>query len=232
MIFINPAHGGYDLGGGSNLFFKEKDLTLKISKYQAERLKELGVDACLVRTDDYFISLNDRITFINNKASENDLLISNHLNYGADQGTEIIYSIKTKNDLPNLLSANLKKVGQTVRNVYQKFDRTGLDFYDILKYPLCKNKLIIHYGFSDNDDDLETLIYHWMDLAEAIILGIAEYLKIPYSAPTRIIYVVKTTESVYDVAERYKMSPERIKKDNNLITDILYPGTELMINTK
>lgn len=230
MIFINPAHGGYDNGGGSNIFFKEKDLVLKISKYQLERFNELGIDAVLIRNDDYFLSTNDRITIINNQAKENDLLISNHLNYGEDTGVEIIYSIKTKAVLPNIISQKIKEKNQCIRNAYQKFDRTGLDFYDILKYSSCKDKLLIYYGFSDNNQDVDNLIYHWMDLAEIIVESCANYLKVPYSGPTKTIYIAKKIESIHDVAEEFKTSPEKIKKDNNLSTDIVYPNTEIIIN--
>ena len=33
-VIIDPGHGGYDPGGGSNQYFKEKDINLLISKYQ------------------------------------------------------------------------------------------------------------------------------------------------------------------------------------------------------
>ena len=32
-LIIDAGHGGFDPGGGSNIYFKEKDLTLKISNY-------------------------------------------------------------------------------------------------------------------------------------------------------------------------------------------------------
>ena len=41
VIYIDPGHGGFDPGGGSNEFFKEKDINLLISKYQNARFKEI-----------------------------------------------------------------------------------------------------------------------------------------------------------------------------------------------
>ena len=32
-IIIDPGHGGFDPGGGSNQYFKEKDINLLISNY-------------------------------------------------------------------------------------------------------------------------------------------------------------------------------------------------------
>ena len=43
MVIIDAGHGGSDPGGGSNQYWKEKDLNLKISLYEYERLKQLGI---------------------------------------------------------------------------------------------------------------------------------------------------------------------------------------------
>ena len=61
QIIIDPGHGGFDPGGGSNNFFKEKDLNLLISKYQNSRFKELGINSNLVRDTDETLtnSVND-----------------------------------------------------------------------------------------------------------------------------------------------------------------------------
>lgn len=229
MIFINPSHGGYDIGGGSCVFFKEKDLVLKISKYQKNRFDELGIDNMLIRNDDYFLSLNDRLTLINNSLTNNDLLISNHLNYGGDQGIEIVYSLKTSYPLINHICDSLKYDHFIIRNVYQKLDRTGNDFYDLLKYPLCKEKFLIYYGFVDNELDLNNLLYEWPNMAESTVKGICEYLNIPYSLPSKKIYIAKKIESLDDIALNYKISKEIVKKENHLNTDIIYPNFELSL---
>ena len=41
MIIIDAGHGGWDPGGGSNEYFKEKEMTKKISDYQKRRFDEL-----------------------------------------------------------------------------------------------------------------------------------------------------------------------------------------------
>lgn len=232
MIFINPSHGGYDIGGASNALFKEKDLVLKISKYQKMRFDELGVKNFLIRDDDYFLSINDRLTIINNSISDDDIFISNHLNYGLDQGIEIIYSIKASNSLVNNICEALRKDNFIIRNVYKKLDRTGNDFYDILKYPLCKNKFLIYYGFSDNDFDLDNIIYNWPKLSEAVVKSVVEFLNVPYTSPNKIIYIAKEIESLDDIVSKFKVSKEIIKKENHLQTDVIYPNTELYINVK
>ena len=80
MIIIDTGHGGFDPGGGSNIYFKEKDLTNKISQYQKKRFDELGIPSILVRTNDETLNPSDRINRIFNLGSkETDILISNHI---------------------------------------------------------------------------------------------------------------------------------------------------------
>ena len=52
MIILDAGHGGFDPGGGSNIYFKEKDLTKKITDYQFNRLNQLGLPVQLVRKGD------------------------------------------------------------------------------------------------------------------------------------------------------------------------------------
>ena len=65
MIILDAGHGGFDPGGGSNIYFKEKDLTKKITDYQFKRLKELGLPVSLVRMNDETLNPSDRISKIN-----------------------------------------------------------------------------------------------------------------------------------------------------------------------
>ncbi len=82
-IVIDPGHGGNDPGAiGNNL--KEKDYTLKISKYMADRFKELGIPVVLTRENDISLSPEERVNKVLN-AFGNDsdvIVISNHLNAG------------------------------------------------------------------------------------------------------------------------------------------------------
>ena len=87
QIIIDPGHGGFDPGGGTNEFFKEKDINLLISKYQNARFKELGINSILVRDSDETLTPKNRIDRINSfNPSSSDILISNHVNSGKDIG--------------------------------------------------------------------------------------------------------------------------------------------------
>lgn len=229
-IIIDPGHGGFDPGGGSNQYFKEKDINLLISNYQNARFKELGIDSQLVRTFDETLTPKNRIDRINTfSPSSSDILISNHINVGGDSGGEVIYSVRGNKDLPNLIANNLTSTGLKIRNVYQRKNRLGKDFYFVQRDTIPNNALIIEYGFADNELDSNRIRFNWPELAEAVVKGIAEYLNIPYSRPNIITYIVKKDDSLYTIAKRFNTTVDKIKKDNNLTSNEIYPENILYI---
>ena len=88
IVIIDPGHGGFDPGGGSNKYWKEKDLNLKISKYIYNRLRELGIRTALTRYDDTTLTPNERINVVKTLAmgEPTGILISNHINSGGGKG--------------------------------------------------------------------------------------------------------------------------------------------------
>lgn len=231
MVIIDAGHGGFDPGGGSNIYFKEKDLTLKISNYMKNRFDELGIPSFLVREGDITLDPSSRINKIASLgASSNDILISNHINSGGSKGGEVIYSIRGNNTLPSMIGTELNKAGVPIRNVYTRRGRTGLDYYFILRQTTPNNAMIVEYGFADDDSDTYRLIYNWPTLAEATVKAVSDYLGINYSSPNTITYIVKPNDSLYKIAEKYGTTITKIKNFNNLTSDTIYPGAILKIN--
>lgn len=230
MVIIDAGHGGYDPGGGSNEFFKEKDINLKISKYEAKRLNDLGIKTVLVRNNDVTLTPAQRINEIAKlKAGVDDILISNHINTGNDVGGEVIYSIRGNKELPSLIAKYLNQEGLPIRNVYQKRGKTGKDFYFLLRETDPKNALIIEYGFADNEADTKRILYNWPDLAEAVVKAIAEYLDVPYKKPTYVLYIVKPGDTLGKIAQKYNTTIDEIKKNNGLTSNEISPQMELKI---
>ena len=62
----------------------EKDLTLKIAKYIADRLRELGSDVTLTRDSDETLDPSERVKRVLNAYgnSKDVLMVSNHINAG------------------------------------------------------------------------------------------------------------------------------------------------------
>ena len=230
MVIIDAGHGGFDPGGGSNIYFKEKDITNKISKYMKNRFDELGIPSVLVRTGDETLNPSERISkIVSLGAKDNDILISNHVNSGGSKGAEVIYSLRGNNTLPNLIGNNLKQTGIPIRNIYTRRGKTGKDYYFILRNTTPNNAMIVEYGFADDDEDTYRILYNWPTLAESVVKAVSEYLNIEYSNPNEITYIVKPNDSLYKIAEKFKTSVSKIKENNNLTTNTIYPGAILKI---
>lgn len=230
MIIIDAGHGGFDPGGGSNAYFKEKEMTKKISDYQKMRFDELGILSKRTRTTDETLNPTERINRINSLGAKNsDILISNHINNAGSSGGEVIYSLKSDGVLANMIGANLREAGLPIRSVYQRVGKTGNDFYFILRNTAPSTAMIVEYGFADNDADANRLRYEWPILAEAVVKSVAEYLGVFYQKPDYDTYIVQNDDSLYKIAKKYHTSIESIKDLNNLTSDIIKPDTLLLI---
>ena len=80
LVILDPGHGGWDPGGGTNELWKEKELTIKISQYKHRRFQDLGIPSKLTRTGDETLTPQERVARINSMLTDNTILISNHIN--------------------------------------------------------------------------------------------------------------------------------------------------------
>ena len=81
-IVIDAGHGGNDPGASGNGIL-EKDLTLKISNYMYDRLKQLGIPVSITRRTDETLTPTERVNRIMDAFGEDDtIVISNHINAG------------------------------------------------------------------------------------------------------------------------------------------------------
>jgi N-acetylmuramoyl-L-alanine amidase len=80
-VVIDPGHGGKDSGGVSGqrapIFLKEKDLTLETAKLVQAELRRAGVRVVMMREDDHFVELDDRVRFANQQG-RGAVLVSIH----------------------------------------------------------------------------------------------------------------------------------------------------------
>lgn len=92
-VVIDPGHGGKDSGGvsghGAPIFLREKDLTLDTAKRVRDELRRAGLRTVMVRDDDYFVELDDRVRFANQQGPGAVLVsihydaVPNHAMHGA-----------------------------------------------------------------------------------------------------------------------------------------------------
>lgn len=237
-VIIDPGHGGTDSGAtGNNLL--EKDYNLLISKYMYDRFKELGVPVAITRESDTTLSPSDRVNTILNKFgnSSDVILISNHVNSGGGEGSEVIYALRNKDTLAKRILENIGATGQTTRKYYQRRlpSDTSKDYYFIHRNTGNLEPLIVEYGFIDNSKDVEFLKENYKELAEAVISAVANYIGVPYTPPEGITtntYVVQKGDTLYSIANKLGTTVSELKKENNLTTNTLQIGEVLRIPTK
>ena len=87
-VVIDAGHGGNDPGASGNGII-EKEYTLKISEYIYDRLKELGLDVKMTRTEDEILNPSERVNrVLNSFGNTSDVIvISNHINAGGEEST-------------------------------------------------------------------------------------------------------------------------------------------------
>lgn len=100
-VVIDPGHGGRDPGAlGVLAGVREKDVTLEVSKMLAAKIeRDLGLEVILTRTEDAYLSLEERTAIANTKRA--DLFISVHANASRDrnaQGIETYFLNLTTDD--------------------------------------------------------------------------------------------------------------------------------------
>ncbi|HHZ11608.1 MAG TPA: LysM peptidoglycan-binding domain-containing protein [Acholeplasmataceae bacterium] len=229
LVILDPGHGGWDPGGGTNELWKEKDLTLKISQYQNRRFQDLGIPSKLSRTGDETLTPQERVARINSMLEEGTILISNHINNSGSKGAEVIYSIRNSPMLAQMIAEEIRKTGQNIRNVYTRTNAQGQDYYFILRGTFPDEAVLVEYGFADNIDDKQRLYYNWQALAEAVVRAVANYLEMPYQLPYYTIHVVRPGESLFTIARDYNITVDKLIRDNGLTSDQLAVGQELFI---
>lgn len=236
MVIIDAGHGGTDPGGGSNQYWKEKDINLDISLYQYNRLRQLGIPVTLTRSSDTSLPPTERIAKVKSispSSNEKNILVSNHVNidYSNLDGAEIIYSIDNKDTFPRLIASNLSLSGQNLSSngIYTRTGSSGRDYYYIIRDTKPYESIIVEYGYADSrGDDINQLRFNRYALAEAVVRSIAEYLGYKYEGGTTN-YTVVSGDTLYKIAMRNNTTVSELKRLNNLTSDVIYVGQRLLI---
>ena len=233
-VVIDPYRGGDDIGNTATGLI-EKDFNLEISKYIYERLKELGVPVSITRNDDTTLDINTRIDKIDSfYGNGNDVIvISNALTNGTD-GSSIVYALRNSSSLASKIASEIEKTGQPFDKYYQRRlpSDTSKDYNQLIRDTANNETLIIYYGNVDDEEELNNLKNNSNELAEAVVIALADYLNLNYT-PTEgeNYYKVVSGDSLYSIARKYNTTVDEIKKLNNLATNNLKIGQILKIPT-
>lgn len=152
-VIIDVGHGGHDYGNHENST-NEKDIALNIALKIKQLAQDSNINIILTRESDEFVSLKDRVEFINSKKP--NYMISLHANSYKDletRGFEIFVSHNTEQaeastNLAGLISSDLS---QTLPNRGVK----KANFY-ILKHTECP-AIMLELGFLTNQKDSKYL---------------------------------------------------------------------------
>lgn len=224
-VIIDASHGGEDNGATYNGDL-EKNLSLEISNYMYNRLKELGVPVSITRDYDYTLNDGDRVDkildFYGN--SPDVILISNHVDSDIDEA-QIIYALRNDNELSNLIFNEFNNIGLDVKEPFQRraVNDTALDYYFIHRNTGKIEPVIIQYGSISNYNEIERNYKKYVD---GVIDALIKYLNI---LPSDNYYIVKKGDTLYSIARKYNISLDQLKKNNNLSSNYIDVGQRLFI---
>ena len=137
-VMIDPGHGGSDSGAISyDNTLEEKDLNLDTALAVIEELKKHGVTVYATRTDDTYVSLQNRSRMAN-KITDLDLFVSIHHNACENPSVnrgEVIYSVKEKESqrLAECIGKKMKQIGDMEIKIYNRYNARGTDYYSVLR---------------------------------------------------------------------------------------------------
>ncbi|MDR6999300.1 N-acetylmuramoyl-L-alanine amidase [Neobacillus niacini] len=171
-IVLDPGHGGVDIGTTSIAGTHEKTLTLATAKAVEQKLKNAGANVILTRTNDTFISLEDR-AYLSNQ-NDADAFISFHYNWIKDPSVNGVTDFYFQKSRDNALASNiLKEVAKTT-----KLNNVGTRYNNL---SVLRNNsqpsTLIELGFLSNkqDDSVVESAAFDENVAEGIYLGLLEY---------------------------------------------------------
>ena len=169
-IVIDAGHGGTDTGAiGGNI--NEKDITLNVAKKVEKLLKQKGFDVIMIRNDDSYISLQDRVDM--SEASCPDIFVSIHVNSSVKseiEGVETHYYHQESIALAQTVHASLASaIDTTNRGLFKS------KFYVINH--TTSPAILVEIGFISNEKERSQLAgdKRKQATAKAIAEGIENY---------------------------------------------------------
>lgn len=161
-VVVDPGHGGKDPGAIGVNGLNEKTVNLDVSLKLRDELKKKGVEVVMTRSDDRYLSLDERVQFTN--AQNADVFVSVHANSNPSStanGSQVLYydSRYPQDDYPaspemEALTPSSKLLAQKVLS--SVLSQTGLKDQGLVPsavYVVRKGKIpsiLVETGFLSN----------------------------------------------------------------------------------
>ena len=172
LIVLDAGHGGSD-PGAQRAGVSEKDLTLQITNQLKKRLTQMGARVVMTRSDDSFVSLEDRVKITNE--NKPDLFVSIHIN--ALESTSSIYGIETyyQTEQSRALATAIHQQLVQGLGVPDRSVRKAR-FYVINHTPVPA--ILAEVGFISNQTERDNLgsANYQVKIADSVSAGITQYL--------------------------------------------------------
>ena len=161
-VIIDPYRGGNDTGREINSQY-EKNILLNISKKLSEKLNKLGINTELIRTNDISLTDEERTSIINEIKDKNDIIIQNRIS--EDGEFDIIYPLRSSDNLPSSLTKDIEKNGIQVDKYYQRRlpTNTNLDYYSVIRNTSPNESEPEEYRFIILDQLIENAVFYPID---------------------------------------------------------------------
>ncbi|MEK5039771.1 N-acetylmuramoyl-L-alanine amidase [Sporosarcina sp. FSL K6-3457] len=180
IIVLDPGHGAHDPGASNNKV-TEKSITLKVALLVEDKLKNAGANVIMTRSNDTFLTLEERTEFAKKNYAET--FVSIHVNSATSKsanGTETYFDSSL-----NANSAESKALATLIqKNLVKDANMTDRGVKDERFYVIRNTNVasvLIELAFISNADDFKKLTSDsFLEIyAESIYQGLVQY----YSAP-------------------------------------------------
>lgn len=199
IVYIDPGHGGYDPGAVGN-GINEKDIVLKVALNVKKILEEKGIKVVMSRTDDTYVSLQDRVITANK--SNADSFVSIHINSAGATAANGIETYYYTQNSPSLAS----KIQNKLINYTGAYDRgVKKDNFYVVTYTNMPSSLA-EIGFLTNWNEANKLkdSEYQYKISLALAEGTLEYLNVDTNnnIVSNRIYGSTRYETSYEVFKR------------------------------
>ena len=234
VILLDAGHGDTDpgtVGAMGGVGPAEKDINLDLTLRTKEALEVLGAKVVLVRDDDTFYTLNERVELI--RETQPDLSVSIHGNamgitsdYSKSSGFLTFYSYNNLQDAAGIINDS---VIETMGYQNRTIRKANLSLTRLTACPA----VLLETAFLTHPEDYEYLLKssNREKLADAIAGAARDYLEsVAVYETTGRKHTVKRGETLSTIAKKYGVTVEAIVKANNIKNkNIIHTGSVFVI---